>query len=764
MSTTPFWASGAIPPGEALYVLRPADSVYRQAILAGNDCHLLGSRQSGKTSLVNHAIGDFLAAGRRVAFVDLSAAVRHHDATFQSWHVDVIREIARQLGYTDLERLGVANPQGMSFLAVLRSLACAEPSGFVLILDEFDSLRRYPFADSVVQALRALQQDRSREPDLRRLTLSICAVRTPAEMLGGDGRTDVAPLAGDFIWLDDFELDDGSFRAFSGGLAPAVGERYECARDILRYCGGFPQASTWLGRLVNRHAEHGRLRWSVDFPNQLPALLGRELGRGIVAEVLPTATHLDSQWLDVIAAYILESPVSAISSLQVYDRVLSGPQPFDSRQESHQLLRWSGICRVDTRGLLRPRCELFEWYFDHPWVATKEQHLRTRTQVTRRTAERHRSTKRLCVLSTGGTVGMIEQRGRVASPLDPGALEHFQALNELADSEVIDLLRLDSADVGPDGWVTIARRIKQLEDEFDGFIVAHGTDTMAYTASAVAFALGPELSFPVVFTGSQTTIDIKHGDAVTNLLRAGLVALEDIPEVMICFGEYAFRAVRTQKKDDRRFDAFESPGYPPLGYVAEDVQILVRNLRRPPGNRDAGDRRPSIPLRATFSTGILHVAQTPGSHAAFYEAALAAADADGNPLCRGVVIQSLGAGNVPSLDERYALTRLISAAQSQEIPVVITSQYPVHPANLTRYSPVQAAVRAGGIPTGNLTIPAVITKFSWVLGQVDEEMARGEVAPGARVAKVRQMMGPEYVGEGGLFVIEGEGSAAPTGR
>jgi len=321
---------------------------------------------------------------------------------------------------------------------------------------------------------------------------------------------------------------------------------------------------------------------------------------------------------------------------------------------------------------------------------------------------------------------------------------------------------LDSADIGPNQWEALSRRILLAQRDYDGIVVAHGTDTMAYTASAVAFALGKDLSFPVVFTGSQTTADVLHGDAVSNILRAALVATQDLPEVVVCFGEKIFRATRTQKKDDLRFDAFESPGYAELGFVAEEVQVFRQSLLQKSG-------APTGPLplsRPTeFSSGILHVSQMPGSEAAFYEAALGVLEKESptdipnatrdaraselRSLCKGIIIQSLGAGNIPTKSAPFDLRHLIETAKERSIPVVLTSQYPVLPANYQRFDPSDAAIKAGAIPTGNMTISAVVAKLSWVLPQVEAEIAKG-LAAGDRLERVREMMTEELVGEGGL--------------
>ena len=106
---------------------------------------------------------------------------------------------------------------------------------------------------------------------------------------------------------------------------------------------------------------------------------------------------------------------------------------------------------------------------------------------------------------------------------------------------------------------------------------------MTYTASAVAFALGPHLDKPVIFTGAQATVDVAHGDALTNLYRACRVAQKPIPEVVIVFGNHVFRASRAQKMDEKRFEAFESPAYPALAVISEHVELRTEYLRKREG-------------------------------------------------------------------------------------------------------------------------------------------------------------------------------------
>jgi L-asparaginase len=216
--------------------------------------------------------------------------------------------------------------------------------------------------------------------------------------------------------------------------------------------------------------------------------------------------------------------------------------------------------------------------------------------------------KEVCLIYTGGTIGMqkVDYEDTLKPPERP---EDFCKIVPEIDGrfDFHTSMNLDSTNVTPKHWKIIANEIyERRNDGYKGFVVAHGTDTMHFTASAVAFALGKNLNFPVVFTGAQTYPGILHGDARVNLLRAFEVATTtDIAEVVICFGDYVFRACRAQKKDERRFDAYESPAFFPLAYITEEILPSGVHIKKI-------EERPDIELKDEFSQGVFQVSLIPG--------------------------------------------------------------------------------------------------------------------------------------------------------
>ena len=190
------------------------------------------------------------------------------------------------------------------------------------------------------------------------------------------------------------------------------------------------------------------------------------------------------------------------------------------------------------------------------------------------------------LMNTGGTIGMARTPDGYAPA--QGFLEaQMRRMPELADAsmpeftihELVPLL--DSSNMTPQNWVQIAQEIHRHYDEYDGFLVLHGTDTMAYTSSALPFILR-NTQKPIIVTGSQIPLCEIRSDGRENLITGLLLAAEsEIPEVCLFFGNRVLRGSRAVKTSVRGFDAFDSPNYPPLGQAGIDITIHRERLWRP---------------------------------------------------------------------------------------------------------------------------------------------------------------------------------------
>jgi L-asparaginase len=343
---------------------------------------------------------------------------------------------------------------------------------------------------------------------------------------------------------------------------------------------------------------------------------------------------------------------------------------------------------------------------------------------------------KICLLYTGGTIGMQRRQGVLTPPEDPGDfLKLAPELKSFACFDFFPLMNKDSTNINHQDWKIIAQRIYDgIQEGYSGFVIAHGTDTMHFSASAVAFALGKNLAVPVVFTGAQTIPEVPHGDARVNLIRAFMVAQTDLAEVVISFGDFVFRGCRAQKKDERKFDAFESPSFYPIGYITENILLTGLARRR----TDVVEK--TIDFKPYFAGGIAQFSLIPGLEPGLIETVVV------SPQCRGIILQSFGAGNVPS-DADFSVVEVIRLATSLDKPTIVTSQFPANSTLSTEYETGVAAVRAGAIPTGNMTSSCAAAKFRWVLASVEHDMDAGLVSPKLKLDEIRRRMQFVYVDE-----------------
>ncbi len=291
-----------------------------------------------------------------------------------------------------------------------------------------------------------------------------------------------------------------------------------------------------------------------------------------------------------------------------------------------------------------------------------------------------------------------------AAPLAPAAsardlLEELPILARIAEIESRVLFDMDSGDMQPSDWITIARAVHDAlaHGGWDGVVVVHGTDTMAYTASALAFLLGP-LPRPVVLTGSQRPLFEVRTDARENLVDAALVATMAVPEVSIAFAARALRGARATKNDAWAFKAFDSPNCAPLVELGVGVEIA-------PHVRQAAEL---APLDDRIDPRVLAVRVVPGMHPSLVKGALRAG-------VRGLVLMTYGTGNLPHL--AGSLIPALEEARERGVPVLVVSQCPRGFVEMRRYAGGAQAEAAGAISGGDMTAEAAMAKLMIGLGR-----------------------------------------------
>jgi L-asparaginase len=300
----------------------------------------------------------------------------------------------------------------------------------------------------------------------------------------------------------------------------------------------------------------------------------------------------------------------------------------------------------------------------------------------------------ILLITTGGTFGMLpDARGFLR-----GVVKAVPEINALARVSVAAPFALDSSSMVPAHWAALAGLIAGRMGDFDGFVVTHGTDTMAYTAAALSFLL-QNLRKPVILTGAQRPLLEIRTDARANLVDAVEVATQEIPEVAICFGGLVLRGNRARKWSLSDYRAFQSPNYPPLGEVGAHLSVHAGRLRKPSGR---------FRLMPDLDPRVLHLRLAPG---------LAGSSLAGLDLAsiRGIVLESFGAGNIPLMEGREVFP--LARCGELGIPVVIVSGAEHGSVDLSLYEGGRHAARRGAIPAGDMTAEAAVVKLMAALGR-----------------------------------------------
>jgi L-asparaginase len=325
--------------------------------------------------------------------------------------------------------------------------------------------------------------------------------------------------------------------------------------------------------------------------------------------------------------------------------------------------------------------------------------------------------KRVYIAYTGGTIGMVKNQQGQYEPKQYFLPEQMQQISAFQHDSMPDYVihqynpLLDSSNMTPNHWITIARDIQANYHQFDGFVILHGTDTMAYTSSALAFMLqGPK---PIVITGSQIPLCEVRNDARDNLITSLIIASQfAIPEVCLYFGGKLLRGCRAVKAAADGFQAFESPNFPPLGTVGVRIDINWHLIQPLPS-------QPELLVQEFQEPVVAVIRLFPGISADVLDNML-------QPPLKGLVLEAYGAGNGPIASPEFI--QVLQKWTARGVVIVSTTQCWRGRVNLSAYA---TSLAVAGVTSGfDMTVEAALAKLFYLFSlgyspeTVRQEMGR----------------------------------------
>ena len=312
--------------------------------------------------------------------------------------------------------------------------------------------------------------------------------------------------------------------------------------------------------------------------------------------------------------------------------------------------------------------------------------------------------KNILLIATGGTIASK----KTDDGLSPGItsdelMEYVPEIKEYCNVDTIQILNIDSTNIQPEYWTLITDTIENVYDKYDGFVISHGTDTMAYTSSALSYLI-QNLDKPIVITGSQKPINAEITDARKNMLDSFRFASENgVRGVYIVFDGKAIIGTRAKKTKSKSYSAFESINFPVAAFI--DDNRITRYIR----NEEIKDK---VKFYKNIYPSIFLLKLAPGMEPDVL-------DYIGEKY-EGIVIESYGVGGLPFLDKRNFLEKLGNLTESGKI-VVVATQVMLEGSDMGVYEVgIKALKNYNVLQAYDMTIESAITKLMWIMAETKD--------------------------------------------
>jgi len=326
---------------------------------------------------------------------------------------------------------------------------------------------------------------------------------------------------------------------------------------------------------------------------------------------------------------------------------------------------------------------------------------------------------KILVLYCGGTLIMQKNReGSLQPPNRENAIDCLlsiePALQDYYDIDIKYIANIDSTNMKTEYWENMAQEIIKKYDNYDGFLITHGTDTMAYTASALSFALNG-IGKPVVLTGAQIPSGILETDARRNLVNACKLVFKNVAGVYLVFDKRIIKGVRASKISESALDGFFSRNDTDAGEISIHMKLKDNLIPRHESKFDSKIIK--------FEPNILVTSLTPGSNSKIIEEVI------NDKKIKGLIIEGFGPGNIP-----YDCYGIFEKARSNKIPVVVLSQCIHGVTSMTEYDVGLQALKYGVIEGHDMTLESTSTKLMWAIANFP-------------FAEIKNIMHTNYFGE-----------------